>query len=129
MAVALVRGIRAPLGTLSSCCGGVLCLRCFYLLKLLKPHYFLTLSLIRFIFCMLIHIGPKFCAVPSHPPRSGEGQGHGLRIIKVFRISLLLKQMIDLVPIWYHDRYWSKVFISTINTHDRDLVVEVTDRI
>ena len=32
--------------------------------------------------------------------------------------------MRDLVPIRYHDRYWSKVFIST---HDRDLEVEVTD--
>ena len=30
----------------------------------------------------------------------------------------------DLVPIWYHDRYWLKVFIST---HDRDLEVKVTD--
>ena len=35
--------------------------------------------------------------------------------------------MMDLVPIWYHDRYWSKVFISTISTHDRDLEVEVTN--
>ena len=33
----------------------------------------------------------------------------------------------DLVSIWYHDRYWSKDFISTINTQDRDHVVEVTD--
>ena len=29
--------------------------------------------------------------------------------------------MMDLVLIWYHDRYWSKVFISTIGTHDCDL--------
>ena len=28
--------------------------------------------------------------------------------------------MVDLVPIWYHDRYWFKVFIST---HDCDLEV------
>ena len=68
------------------------------------------------VFIMMIHIGPKFCTVPSHTPRSGQGQGH--RIIKVFRISLLLNQMMDLVPICYHDRYWSNVFISTINTHD-----------
>ena len=30
----------------------------------------------------------------------------------------------DLIPIWYHDRYWSKVFISTISTYDCDLEVE-----
>ena len=55
---------------------------------------------------MMIHIGPKFCAVSSHhPPRSGPGQGRRLRISKVFRILLLPKQMMDLVPIWYHDRY------------------------
>ena len=38
-----------------------------FLLKFLRPHYFLTLSPICFIFSMMIHIGPKFCAVPSPP--------------------------------------------------------------
>ena len=33
----------------------------------------------------------------------------------------------DLVPIWYNDRYWSKVFISTISTYDCDLEVEFTE--
>ena len=36
-------------------------------LKFLRPHYFLTLSPIWFIFGMMIHFGPKFCAVPSPP--------------------------------------------------------------
>ena len=68
-----------------------------------------------------------------HHPRSCQGQGHRLRIfmlkfyVEVFRISLLLNYIMDLVPIWYHDGYWSKVFISTISTHDCDLEVEVTD--
>ena len=35
--------------------------------------------------------------------------------------------MMDLVPVCYHDRYWSKVFISTTSTHDGDLEIEVTD--
>ena len=35
--------------------------------------------------------------------------------------------MMDLVPVWHRDRYWSEVFISTISTHDRDLEGEVTD--
>ena len=37
----------------------------------------------------------------------------------------------DLIYIWYHDKhvYWSKVFMSTISTHDSDLGVEVTLRI
>ena len=35
--------------------------------KVLRPHYFLTLSPISFIFGMMIHIGSKFCAVPSPP--------------------------------------------------------------
>ena len=35
--------------------------------------------------------------------------------------------MMDIVPIWYYDRQWSKVFISTISSHDRDLDVKVTD--
>ena len=33
----------------------------------------------------------------------------------------------DLVPILYHYKYWSKVFVSTISSHDCDLEVEVTD--
>ena len=61
------------------------------------------------------------------------GHGHSLRIfmlkffVEVFSISLLLSYTMDLVPFWYHDRYWSKVFISTISTYDHDLEVEVTD--
>ena len=35
--------------------------------------------------------------------------------------------MMDLVSIWYHDRYWSKVFIIAISTHDRDFEADVTD--
>ena len=47
---------------------------------------------------------------PQHP-RSCQGQEHRLRILmlkfytKVFRISLLLNYTMDLVPIWYKDRY------------------------
>ena len=44
--------------------------------------------------------------------------------VEGFSISLLLNCTMDLVPIWYPDRYWSKVFIST---HVRDLEVKVTD--
>ena len=93
-------------------------------LKFLRPHYFLTLPLIWF------KLVQNFAQYHPQPPRSCQGQGHRLRIfmlnfyVKVFRLSLLLNWMIDLVPIWYHDRYWSKVFISTTSTHDRDLKVE-----
>ena len=48
--------------------------------KFLKPHYFLTLPSIWFIFGMMIHIGPKFLQYHPHPPRSCQGQGHRLRI-------------------------------------------------
>ena len=44
-----------------------------------------------------------------------------------FQEMLKGQYTMDLVPVWYHDRYWSKVFISTIRTHDRDPKVEVTD--
>ena len=76
---------------------------------------------------------PKILRSTIRTPRSCKSQGHGLRIfilklyVKVFRISLLLNQMMDLVPVWYHDKYWSKVFISTISIHDRDLEDQVTD--
>ena len=104
-----------------------------FLLMFLRPHYFLTLSLICFIFDMMIHIGPNFARYHPHYSRSCQGRGHRLRIfmlksyVKIFRISLLLHLMVDFVPIWYYGRHWSKVFISTISTHDHDLEVEVTD--
>ena len=34
----------------------------------------------------------------------------------------------DLVNVWYDDRYWSKILHSTIPTPIRDLKVKVTDR-
>ena len=37
-------------------------------LKFLRPHYFLTLPQISFIFGLMIHICPEFYAVPSPPP-------------------------------------------------------------
>ena len=41
------------------CCGRPQMFK--FSLNYLRPHYFLTLSQIWFIFCMIIHIGPKFC--------------------------------------------------------------------
>ena len=35
--------------------------------------------------------------------------------------------MMDLVHIWYDDRYWSKILHSTIPTPIHDLKVKVTD--
>ena len=48
--------------------------------------------------------------------------------IKVFRTSLFPNPMMDLVHIWYDDRYWSKILHSTIPTPIHDLKVMVTDR-
>ena len=44
-----------------------------------------------------------------------------------FKASLHLNQTIDLIYIWCHDIYWSKVFISTIGIHDGELGVEITN--
>ena len=47
--------------------------------------------------------------------------------IKVFKTSLFPNPLIDLVYIWYDDRYWSKILFSTIPTPMHDLKVKVTD--
>ena len=84
---------------------------------------------------MMIHIGSNFCTVPSTIP---SPLGHVKDRVKdrifmlkfhvnVFRISLRLNYMMDLVPFWYHNRYWSKLFYSTIITHDPDLEVAIKD--
>ena len=33
----------------------------------------------------------------------------------------------DLVHIWFHDRYWSKAFVNTISTPEHNVEVKVTD--
>ena len=47
--------------------------------------------------------------------------------VKVFRTSLFPNPLMDLVYIWYDDRYWSKILLSTISTTMHDLTVKVTD--
>ena len=47
--------------------------------------------------------------------------------VKVFRTSLFPNPLMDLVYIWYDDRYWSKILFSTIPTPMHDLKVKVTD--
>ena len=47
--------------------------------------------------------------------------------VKVFRTSLFPDPMMDLVHVWYDDRYWSKILFSTIPTPIHDLKVKVTD--
>ena len=99
-----------------------------------KTSLFPNLITDLIVFGIMIHISPKLCTVPSPTPRSCQDQGHKLKIfmlkfyVKVFRISLLLNQMMDSVPVFViMIGIGQKFFISTISTHDHDLVVEVTD--
>ena len=72
---------------------------------------------------------------PQHP-RSCQGQEHRLRILmlkfytKVFRISLLLNYTMDLVPIWYKDRYCPPSPPpphTHTHTHPSHVKIKVTD--
>ena len=47
--------------------------------------------------------------------------------VKVFKTSLFSNHMMDLVHIWYDDRYWSKILWGAIPTSVHDLKVKVTD--
>ena len=44
--------------------------------------------------------------------------------VKVFRTSLFSNPMMDLVYIWYDDKYWSKILFNTIPTPMHDLKVK-----
>ena len=46
---------------------------------------------------------------------------------KVFRTSLFPNPVMDLVHIWYDDRYWSKILRSIISIRLHDLKVKVMD--
>ena len=47
--------------------------------------------------------------------------------VKVFRTLLFPNPTMDLVHVWYDDRYWSKILHSTIPIPIHDLKVKVTD--
>ena len=85
------------------------------------------------MFDLMIDISPKFHWVPSPPPYMPLRQGHGLKIfmlkfyVKVFRTSLFPNPLMDLVPVLYDDRYWSKILRGIIPTPVHDLGVKVTD--
>ena len=46
--------------------------------------------------------------------------------IKVFRISLFPNPMMDLVHVWYDDRYWSKILRGSIPSPVHEIKVKVT---
>ena len=68
-----------------------------------------------------------------HPCLWLIGQGHRLRnfmfkfCVKVFKISWFLNPCMDLLYIWYDNRYWSKILFGTTPTPAYDLEVKVTD--
>ena len=73
----------------------------------------------------------KSCYKQYSPPlpcqHSHQGQQMFKFYIKVFRTSLFPNPMMDLVHVWYDDRYWSKNLHSAIPTPIHDLKVKVTN--
>ena len=59
------------------------------------------------VFALALASAPQFC-------------------VKVFKTSLFPNPWMDLVYIWYDDRYWSKILFSTIPTPMHDLKVQMT---
>ena len=102
-----------------------------FALKCLAPHCFQTLWWIWFMFGVMIDTGPKFHTVPSPPPYITVRSWSQTELLcqsfalKVFRTSLFPNTMMDLVHVWYDDRYWSKILHSTIPTPIHDLKVKV----
>ena len=47
--------------------------------------------------------------------------------VKVLRTSLFPNPLMDLVHVWYDDRYWSKILRGTIPNPVHDLKIKVTD--
>ena len=79
------------------------------------------------MFALMIGTGPKFYTVPSPAPyvalRSSSWTWNFYA--KVFRTSLFPNPMMDLVHVWYDDRYWSTILHSTIPNPIHDLKVKV----
>ena len=73
---------------LQCCCGRPQMFK--FLWNYLRPHYFLTLSQIWFIFGMIIHICPKFCGF-YHPHHRTSCQGHRLRFFMLKFYSKFLR--------------------------------------
>ena len=86
------------------------------------------------MFDLMIDIGPKFLsAIP-------QAHAHDLKVkvtdfeilqikyyVKVFKSSYFPNCKMDLVHIWYDDRYRSKVSFSNTPADAHDLKVKITD--
>ena len=96
-----------------------------FTLKFLGSQYFQTLLLISFMFGMVIDNGPKFYITISTLVHELKVKVMDLeilchRILSLFNFngkgfsSVFVKPLMDLIPIWHGDRYWSKILRGTI---------------
>ena len=106
-----------------------------FTLKFLGPHYFQTLSMdLVHVWCddrYLSKILHSAISTPIHDFMVKVTDGLRTYLlkfcVKVLRNSLFPNPMMDLVCVWYDNRYWSKILHNTIPTPIHDLKVKVTD--
>ena len=85
------------------------------------------------ILSILIDIGLRFCAVPSHltwitlRSRSRTLKFCVKVLVNVLLSLYLLNMLMDKVDTFQFDRYWSRVLCCTITSHLDDLEIKVTD--
>ena len=84
---------------------------------------------IEFICGMMIDTGLKFLSavLAAMTVTLGSRSQTSKVFVLVFRSSLLLYLLMDLVYTWYGNRYWSQIFSSSISCHDHNLGVKVTN--
>ena len=83
-------------------------LGCFYLIGISSPERSLRRAILL-------------------PPALALGLALASTNVKVFRTSLFPNPLMDLVYIWYDDRYWSNILFRTSPTSMHVLKVKVTD--
>ena len=82
----------------------------------------------------IVFSSPEQCLRRAIVLPHGIGVGVGIGVhtnvkvfVKVFKTSLFPNLATDLLHLWYHDTYWSKILHSTIPTALGHIKVKVTD--
>ena len=71
--------------------------------------------------------GRTIVVFPALALAAASASANVIFYVKVFRTSLFANPLMNLVYIWYDDRYWSKVLFIAVPIPIHDLKVKVTD--
>ena len=75
----------------------------------------------------MIDTSPKFYAVPTPDLKVKVTDNCCVKVLCLMFMSVFVKPLMDLIPVWQGDRNWSRIVCGAIPNPVPDLKVKVTD--